>query len=50
MPHLISKQDESATSTLKPTELAEMVDLLESVAGKKAANGKDDGSEWFRNQ
>jgi len=52
--HLISESDESAASALwtwKPTQLAEMVDMPESIAGKrKRANGKDDSSKWYRNQ
>ena len=52
--HLISEPDESAASALwtwKPTQLAEMVDMSESIAGKRnRANGKDDGSKWCRNQ
>ena len=56
LPHLplISEPNVSAASLREPeksTELLEMVELSESMAGKrKAANGKADRRKWFRNK
>ena len=51
---LISEPNGSAASLREPeksTELPEMVEFSESMAGKrKAANGKADSRKWFRNK
>ena len=56
LPHLplISEPNEFATSPFEPeksTELLEMVELSESMAGKRnTGNGKADSRKWFRNE
>ena len=56
LPHLtlINEPNECATSPFEPeksTELLEMVELSESMAGKrKTGNGKADSRKWFRNK